>query len=184
MKPCGAAWSAVVESWRNLLDRDGVLILDAETTGLGPRAEVVELAVIDTTGRTRLHGFALPRRMPTEAARVHGLDRAKLQVLGAVPWPEIHPEVCEVLGVASVVLAWNAGFDARVLGQTAARYGVDLPSIEWRDLLADYRTLGHQGNRLHQATAREGVKVPGDAHRALGDCRRVLALMRAVCRPE
>ena len=53
-----------------------------------------------------------------------------------------------VLGKASVVLAWNADFDQRMLHQTAKRYGLELPIIEWYDLLGAYRSLGHQGNHL------------------------------------
>ena len=37
-------------AWSTLLDREDVLILDTETTGLKPHHEVVEVAVINTRG--------------------------------------------------------------------------------------------------------------------------------------
>ena len=36
---------------RGLLDSGDVLFLDTETTGLGPQAEIIDLAIVATTGR-------------------------------------------------------------------------------------------------------------------------------------
>ncbi len=57
-----------------------------------------------------------------------------------------------------------------------------MPSLEWRDLLADYRTLRRDvpgRHTLDAACEREGVDA-GPAHRAENDCRRVLTVMRGV----
>ena len=43
----------IAQEWSELLDRQDVLIFDTETTGNGERAELLEIAVIDTTGRVR-----------------------------------------------------------------------------------------------------------------------------------
>ena len=58
-------------TWAALLDRTDVLILDTETTGLGGRAEVIEVAMIDTTGTVRFEALSicairtrLPRPLP------------------------------------------------------------------------------------------------------------------------
>ncbi len=75
-------------------------------------------------------------------------------------------------------LLWNL-----VLEQTAARHGLALPDVAYRDLLPDYRTLrsGVPGRHtLAAACEREGVVGAGAAHRAEGDCRAVLAVLRAV----
>ena len=62
--------------WPALLDRDDVLVVDTETTGLGGTAEVVEVGVVDTTGKVRLHVLSMPQsRMPREASAIHGLTR-------------------------------------------------------------------------------------------------------------
>ena len=57
--------------WPALLDRDDVLVVDVETTGVGQRAEVVEVGIVDTTGKVRLHVLSMPQsRMPREASDV------------------------------------------------------------------------------------------------------------------
>lgn len=45
---------------RDLLNRTDVLILDTETTGLGHTAELVELAIVDTTGKVLFDELVKP----------------------------------------------------------------------------------------------------------------------------
>ena len=177
-----AASAAEQPNWRALLDRDDVLIVDTETTGLGRRAEILEIAIIDTTGTVRFESLSLPQgRIPSEASDLHRLTRLVLRSKGAKPWPDIHGAVVDALKDAAVVLAWNAPFDARMLSQTASRYGLSVRSVPWRDALADYRRLRPGGRHsLRVAGKREGVAVEGPVHRALLDCRTVLAIMRRV----
>ena len=167
--------------WEAILDQDDVLILDTETTGLGARAEIVEIVMLDTTGAIRFEALSMPvGRIPREASDIHGLTRAALQREGARPWPEIHPDVVSVLSGAAIVVAWNAPYDSRLLSQAAERHNLLVPDLPWLDLLADYRIIRPGGrHRLTDAADRESVS-PGTAHRALGDCRTVLSVMRAV----
>ena len=93
---------------RPLLNRPDVLVVDVETTGLGDRAEVLAVAVIDTTGRVLLDTVSMPQgRIPTEASDVHGLTRPRLRSMGARPWPEVHGELVELLRGAKIVIAWS-----------------------------------------------------------------------------
>jgi len=169
--------------WRAWIDRTDVLIVDTETTGLGTRAEVIEVAVLDTTGTVRYEALILPEgRIPAEASSIHGLTRKRLEAEGARPWPEVHDELAAVLDGAAVVLAWNADFDRRLLAQTADRHGLSMPSVLWHDLIGDYRTITDEAPRKGRHTLaavvnRTGAKVDGPAHRAAGDCRAVLAVM-------
>lgn len=172
----------MAQEWKSLLDRRDVLIVDTETTGLDGTAEIIEIAMLDTTGEPRFEALALPEGcVQASAAAVHGLTREALEAGGARPWPEIHGAVVARLHEACYVLAWNASFDRRMLERTAKRHGLPLPRCTWVDLLADYRAMrkGRGRNRLEQAAAREGVTA-GTAHRAMGDCRTALAVMRAV----
>ena len=117
---------------RRLLDRRDVLVIDVETTGLDARAEVLAVAVIDTTGRALLDAVSWPQgQIPSDASAVHGLTRARLRSMGARPWPEVHVEVADLLRHAAAVIAWNADYDRRLLHQTAERYGLRLPSMLW-----------------------------------------------------
>lgn len=176
---------SIRNAWSNLLERSDVLIIDTETTGLGDRAEVLEIAVIDTTGAVRCNLLSLPQgRIPSNASAKHGLTRKELTRLGAPAWPEIHGEVQDALKDARVALAWNLPFDLRLLRQTTERHGLTwahMKKVQGRDLLDDYRALRpHDPHGLTHAVEREGARFFGDAHRALADCHAALAVMRAV----
>ena len=168
--------------WKQLLDRDDVLILDTETTGLSKAAQIVEIALLDTRGVVRINSLVMPagrRRMG--ASRIHGLTYRQLVEGGARPWCAVAPEVATALQAANIVLAWNSDFDVRMLRQTDKRYGLSptLPaSLRVRCAMLDYH-----GDRISLvgAVMDEGV-AEGTAHRALGDCQLVLAVMRAVVR--
>ena len=172
--------------WPDLLDRPDVLIIDTETTGLGKRAEVIEVAALDTTGALRFHALSLPEGpIPRDASAIHGLTRRKLKAGGARPWPEVHGELIPMIQSAAVLLAWNARFDGRMLEQSTYRHGLFLPELWLRDALTDYRELRGEAqakgrHTLSAVVRRERVKVPGPAHRAEADCRMVLGIMRAV----
>lgn len=181
-KASSRAGTTVSSNWNELLDRTDVLILDTETTGLGTEAEIIEIAVIDSTGAVLVDTVSLPQDdVPKAASDIHGLTYTRLKRLGAQPWPKIHEELLSVLKGASLVLGWNVSFDRRMLQQTANRHGLRMTKVSWRDLLADYRAMRPKGrHRLGDAARRERVAGDGTAHRALTDCQTVLAVMRSV----
>ena len=165
-----------------LLDREDVLVLDTETTELGTLAEVIEVAIIDTTGALRLSALSMPSgRIWPDAVEIHGLTEARLRAMGARPWPAVHPELAAVLSGARHVLAYNADFDARVLKQTAARHRLPLPAVRWGDVRAAYTQarLGREYS-LADAMRQEGLEWEGSQHRAEADCRPLLAVIRAI----
>ena len=173
--------------WKDLLGRDDVLILDTETTGLGERAEIIEIAVIDTTGRERFQSLCKPqRRIPKSATKINKITND--MVARAKKWKAIHGTVDKLLRQAKYVLAWNAEFDERMLRQTAERYHLRWKAkIRFHDLLDDYRKLrpGILHHGLADACRHEGV--PSDkykAHRAQADCYSVLDVMRAYVKNE
>ena len=173
--------------WDELLERDDVLILDTETTGRGGRAEIIEIALIDTTGRELFQALCKPENpIPITAMRIHKItDR---MVADAKTWPGIHKAVRKLFKQADCVLAWNADFDQKMLRQTAGRYG-----LQWKnkhmlhDLLQDYRQLRSDrlGYSLQEACGHEDVPYDkSKAHRALPDCHSVLDVMRAYVKNE
>ena len=175
----------LIAEWKELLNRRDVLILDTETTArnadlawLDP--EVMEVAVIDTTGRLRYRSYS-STVMPLDK-----MSNRKAHVVSkGSPWTEVHIKLYEVLRDASVVLAWNAGFDRSRLIQTSDRYNLNTPPLPWRDALADYRRLRPGGSHsLAHALDREGVRenIDGPLHWARYDCLAVLEVMRAVTR--
>ncbi len=160
------------------------IVIDTETTGFGPRSEVVEVAIVDAeTDEVLYDGLVLPEGpIPRAASAVHGLTRAALERLGAQPWPSHHSTVARILGEADQVLAYNADFDRRLLEVTAERYGLELPGVDWRCLMRGYAD-GGRWVKLAEACEREGIAV-GELHRALADARLARALMLSMDRGE
>ena len=165
-----------------LLGRRDVLVLDIETTGVGPAAEVIEVVAIDTTGTLRLSALSLPVAPISQRSReLHGLSEEALHAMGARPWAEVHPELLSTLRDAGAVLAWRADFDARVLAQTAAFHHRALPPVRWADVRPAYVRARPGGRHsLADAMRREDLVWKGRHHRAEADCRAVLAVMHAI----
>jgi DNA polymerase-3 subunit epsilon len=164
-----------------LLEREDVLILDTETTGLS-QAEVIEVSVIDTRGEVLLDTLVRPRarRMNPYAQRVHGIT---LEMLEAQPsWPDVLPEFTRLTGRATV-LAWNASFDARVLEGTSAAWGLSHPRVLFVCAMRIYAQLKRaKAAGLHKAVSAEGLDhlfAAHRSHRALGDVHFVLEVLRS-----
>lgn len=179
-----APWRA--ETLGELLDRKDVFVIDTETTGLGRRSEVLEVAVIDTMGRVLLNTVSLPQGpIPRDASDVHGLTRARLRTMGARPWPAVHAELALLLKDALSVIAWNAEFDRSMLEQTAERHGLILPAVLWRCAMqAEADTHGPDTAWSNLEDAAEYWGVPAsDGHSAVGDARTTLAVVRRLAEP-
>lgn len=173
------AQSAICE----LLERDDVFILDTETTGVGD-AEVIELSLIDTSGRVLLDTLVRPRRsrMNPYAQRVHGIT---VDMLDDQPsWPEVLPEL-ERIAERATILAWNAGFDRQMLVNSSRAWHLDPPRLLFVCAMRLYAQLhGRRGYGLHRAIRDRGMQQLFErhaSHRALGDVNLVLELLRA-CR--
>lgn len=179
-------------SWAGLLDRSDVLILDTETTGLGKRSELVEIALVDTRGTTRLDEPVLPLgRIPKEASDIHGLTRARLRTMAAGPWPEVDRKLEPVVRAAGTVLIWNAEYDIRLIRQTVEKHkekGYEPPAsagngrgVTGRCVMQEYASLYRRPRiGLDEAAGLEGITLVEPRHRALGDVLTVLAVMRSV----
>ncbi len=168
-----------------LLGRDDVVILDTETTGMGD-AEVIELSLIDTRGTVLLDTLVRPRRkqMSPFAQRIHGIHLNMLE--DAPSWPEVLPQLLRLTDRATV-LAWNADFDARMLEQTSAAWGLSHPRILFVCAMKLYGQLRRGKSRgLHKALRQEGLDYLLEryrSHRALADVRFVLEVLRVVVDP-
>ena len=164
-----------------LLDRRDVVIVDTETTGFGRGAEVIQVAALNTQGDLLLEELILPEGdIPYRSTKVHGWTRASLRANGAQSWMKAASRVLKCLEGSSLVLAWNAPFDERLIRQTCARHGVSLPQCNWRCCMQMYRGYRRSGkSRLGDATRQEGVPLEG-SHDAVADCQTVLAVMRKV----
>ena len=163
-------------TWTQWLDRTDILICDTETTGLGKEDEIIEIALVDTTGELRFYSKVLPSvPISEEALRVHGISEQELLLEGAPRWKEIESEVFGVLAEATIILGWNISFDKRILEQTSCRVIED----EWYDLLKDYRRMEcEKGESASLSTVTQYLNIEHSVHNAVGDCQAVLEVMR------
>ena len=182
-----------VRAWAAWLDRKDVLILDTEAHGSRENgtAEVLEVAVIDTTGVELIRstwpaGGRGGLVTPSSHARV--LVAGRMSILS---WQRI-------LANSSVVIAYNADHDRQVLEQMAHLYGLTLPPVRWQCAMLDYAEIRDEsrgnGNpkwhSLDNAGLHEGILTEPRPrpHGALRDTQILREVMRAVAnnkaRPE
>ena len=175
---------------RELLNRKDVLILDTETTGLDGTAELVELAIIDTTGKVAFDELIKPVvSVPPDASRIHGITDSVLREARATTWPSHHDAVRKIVLAAKMLLVYNLEYDVRIIRQTCGKYDLRNPlgSIRGDCVMlkyAEYRALpGRYGDyrwhKLVDAYSHECGRTTQE-HRALSDCRIVLDVIQAV----
>lgn len=158
------------------------LFLDAETTGLDSKAEIIEIAILDAAGVVLLDTLVKPCELiPEDATAVNGITDQ--DVANAPTWPEVSERVAGIL-VDRLVIAHNADFDSRMLRQTCLRHGLAMPTFKPDCTMALLTEMnGGRWPDLGAAASLAGAALPnGQRHRAKDDadlCRRiVLALAR------
>lgn len=164
--------------------------LDTETTGLGPRDEIIEVCLLDAEGRVLLESLVRPTRpIPAEAVSLHGITDA--MVASAPSWSQVWPELRSALASRSIAV-YNAEFDARMIQQAQAIHGVrEAPDTSGffclMQLYARFRGEWDAARRsfrwhsLEAARRQLGLDLP-NAHRARDDAllaRAVLHRMAA-----
>lgn len=171
--------------------KDNCLVLDTETTGLGKYAEIIEICIIDCTGKVLLNTLIKPRNpIPAEVTAIHGITNE--MVAAAPTWRDIHWQFM-VLTNDRTLLIYNASFDSRLIFQTAAANNCPVPEKKYifdaecvMENYAKYYGLWDQKRnkfkwqRLSNAAEQQGVTIDGTPHRALADCKTTLGVIRAM----
>jgi len=182
------------------LEQDA-LILDTETTGLDEQAQVVEDSLINPRGEIVLDTLVRPKRLPgtnilvpDTAAAIHGITDDMLA--DAPTWEAVHADFCQAVYNRPVVI-YNQAYDVRLLRQTAAFCALYDP-LQWASSIhcamlayAEYRGIwnkskgGYKWHKLTDAALHEGINISEiQAHRALGDCRMTLEIIKAMAGTE
>ncbi|WP_100690154.1 3'-5' exonuclease [Marinobacter aromaticivorans] len=174
------------------------VFLDTETTGLDDDAQVVEIAIVDSTGAVLFESLVKPTvPVDPEAAAIHGIGPERLA--SAPAWPEVSEQVRAALEGKRVVI-FNSDFDLRILHQTAEAHtegqGVEAYDFAVRWILeletecAMYRAADVFGATnqygtisLVNAAAAAGIEFQGRAHSAAGDAATTAALWRVMEKP-
>ncbi len=175
-----------------MADDPRAVYLDTETTGFGPRAEIVDIAIVNASGEILLESLVRPtRRIPREVIAIHGITDA--DVTDAPDWAELHEQVCAVLAGRRVIV-YNVTFDRQMVTQSCGNYALPEPDAEWECAMRRY--AGYHGNwdsrkrwysfvKLEKAVRTFGAEPGG--HRAAADalaCRTVVLGMAATPLPN
>ena len=161
-----------------------VVFLDTETTGFGPRAEIIDIGIVAADGTVLLDSLVRPESpIPASTSKVHGLFDD--DVAGAPGWADVYAEVYRLL-IGTRVVVYNAPFDSGMVTNCCQRAGLVIPTAQWQCAMRQFSAFagpvtalpGRASSRwykLDHAAAALGV-APG-GHRALADadvCRRVV----------
>ena len=141
------------------------VIFDSETTGLGSKDQIVELAAINFAGETLFNQRFHPSvAINPKAQAVHGIS---IEQLANEPTFDKHAETWENATNGKMLIAYNIKFDARLLTQTYAAVNRQKPSFPG-------------ACAMDMATKYNGQvsKLVGGNHSALGDCAATLDLFR------
>jgi len=162
-----------------IIQNDAWVVLDTETTGLGAKAEVIEIAIVDKSGTVLLDTLVKPKgRISAESIAIHGISRK--MVSDAPPWSEVARKFENIVR-DRMIIAYNAEFDFRLIGQTYERNGIN--NNAFRGVCAmlaysDYRG-GSKKHKLTDACDHEGVSFPKQ-HRAVADAEATRRLVLAM----
>jgi DNA polymerase-3 subunit epsilon len=169
-----------------------VVYLDTETTGFGPRAEIVDIGVVDSCGEVIFESLVRPERpIPREVVAIHGITDA--DVRHAPRWDELYDQLLPVLKDRRI-LVYNVTFDRQMVKQACQRYALPEAEADWECAMKRY--AGFAGNwdprkrwfsfvKLEHAVRAFNAQPGG--HRAAADavaCRHVVMGMAATPPPD
>ncbi len=177
---------------KNWLSSDGV-ILDSETTGLDKDDEIIEIGVIDCSGKILLDTLVRSiKKIPPAVTKIHGITN--VNVKNAPIWSDVQMQLIKVIK-GRKLLIYNANFDCRLMIQSSTKAGIfddeflDTISIntgcvmlayahfygEWNDYRNDYKW-----QKLDDAAKQQNVTLEGKSHRAITDCYTTLNLLKSM----
>lgn len=158
------------------------VFLDTETTGLGPEDQVIDVAVVDCSGRVLLNTLVKPTvALAPEVTAVNGITP---EVLEAAPtFREIMTDLHHAVFGRQVV-TYGAGFDVKMIRQTADAWRLRTPvpgafcaMLAYAEFNGQRAAWGQwKWQKLDAAAGQCGIPLPAQRHRALADAQ----LMRLV----
>ena len=165
----------VRETYKDIMkNKEKYVILDTETTGLGDKDKIVEIAIIDLDGKELLN-TRIYTEVPIspEASYVNGIKNSDLEGIPTIK--ELTPKIQELFK-DKTILIYNEVFDVRMLYQSG--FEGEFNSCCMMNLYMDYinsdRWVG-----LQRAMEYEGIDIVQD-HSAFGDCKCVLELIKKI----
>jgi DNA polymerase-3 subunit epsilon len=163
-------------------NKDKYVILDTETTGLGKRDVILQIAIIDLEGQTLLNSFVKPtkkKRIAKDAVDIHGITLLSLE--NAPTFEELLPQVEQIIQ-NKIVLIYNSEYDERLLDQTCEQDEIHYLRIRTECVMKPYSEFkGKWSDYYYDYTFQ---KLPGGDHSALGDCLATLKVINKMAKTE
>lgn len=180
---------------KQILELDPI-ILDTETTGLDDNDQIIEIAVITTSGQQLLNTLVKANKDSHPIAlQTHGISREITDLKGK-PWSDVLADLNAIFE-CHPMCAYNEVFDTRMIKQTCEAHKTEQPvhTIKFDIMeLANRHFIEHaiwctkrsQFKRLSLAKCCElaGIKFQGSAHRAIVDCHATLDLLKYIANSQ
>ena len=154
------------------------LIVDTETLGTGTTAEIIEIAFGDASGEIVFQSLVRPvYNTSTRPLKESRFDKEELK--RAPYWTDIWPQVSELVS-NRLLIAYNAGFDRRVLAAACSRHQHQTEERGWRCAMQLVKQVAGVKKSLPLAEACALYGLPGGTHRAAADVRATYHLLNAL----
>jgi len=165
-----------------------VVFLDTETTGVKPTDDIVDIAIISTSGEILFEQLFKPARpIPPDTSAFNGISNK--MVADAPDLQEFYSTLAELLA-DRVVVAYNVDFDRSMLSNAMKRRGLPwLETTRWTCAMEAYAAYNGEASwhrpgfrwiNLEKATARFGIPKP--THRARADAEACRAVVHAMAK--
>ena len=160
------------------------LVLDTETTGSNRQNDkVVERGVVRASdGKVLIDArFEPSKKVEPWAYKVHRISDRDLK--GKPRFAARWNEYAELLSGA-VIVGWNVVFDRQMIEGTCAKYGRQMPDVEWVDLMPLYRQLKQLSKNCKLFEACDQMKVKAGDHNAVNDALATARVLFAAANTE
>jgi|GEM_PF-1530092 DNA polymerase-3 subunit epsilon len=164
---------------RNVLtNKSDFLILDTETTGLGEKDVIIQIAVIDLDGNTLIDTLVRPTKrksIPREATAIHGIKF--MHLADAPTFVDVLDDLYNFVKSGKKFLIFNFAFDARLINQTLTADSIGTTfNLKGNCIMQIYSQFVGNWNSISNEYKYQ--KLPESNHSALADCHATLRLIR------
>lgn len=170
---------------RNVLtNKSDYVILDTETTGVGDKDVIIQIAVIDLDGNTLINTLVRPTKrksIPRDSTAIHGIKFSHL--VGAPNFIDVLDDLYKIVLSNKKFLIYNFAFDARLINQTLTADSIDkVFNLKGNCIMQIYSQYVGNWNSISKEYKYQ--KLPESNHSALADCCSTLKLIQYLSEQE